>query len=499
MWFGWAGNLFAGRTDGRTSVVAADVIKWHTAALERSGDIMSVNRVRVEPSPTTTRSPDERRQAGVALRRDVPRSAHGGWAAPSDRVDPVEILINQGKDRIQELLPIRYGRMRTDPFAFLRGAAAVMAADLAHTPTTNIRIQASGDAHLNNFGSYATPEGSPVFDINDLDETLPAPFERDLKRLATSLVVAGRVVHYSEKAARKLALSAARSYREHITALARLPPVEAWNQRIDLRQAIAQVDEPKLRIAAEKHLARVLESGSQHFDLVEEKNGRLRIREKPPLVYHLSAHALPARNAFASYAQTLQEDRRVLLHRHALRDVAFKAVGVGSVGTFCAIGLLTAGDGSPLLLQIKEAQESVLAPFAGASEYSHHGERVVVGERMMQAATDIFLGWTREPIDGRHFYIRRLKDPRLADIGTKLEAALPFYASLCGRTLARAHARAGDAMMVSGYTGNGFVFEEAITDFAVVYADQTEKDWNRFLAAIKSGRIVAAAPEPKRT
>jgi uncharacterized protein (DUF2252 family) len=429
----------------------------------------------------------------------VPRSAHGVWAAPADRADPVGILIEQGKSRIQELLPIRHGRMRSDPFAFLRGAAAVMAADLARTPTSNIRMQACGDAHLDNFGSYATPEGLPVFDINDFDETLPAPFEWDLKRLVTSLVVAGRVADYSGKAVRGLALSATRSYRGHLTALARLPPAEAWNRHVDLARAIAHIDEPKVRVAEEKRLAQVLEGGSQHFGLLEEQDGAVRIREKLPLVYHLSEHTLPAHKAFASYAQTLQEDRRVLLHRYALRDVAFKAVGVGSVGTFCAIGLLTAGDGSPLLLQIKEAQESVLAPFTGPSEYSNHGERVVVGQRMMQAAPDMFLGWTRGQIDGRHFYVRRLKDSRLADVGTRLEAALPFYASLCGWTLARAHARAGDPAMVSGYVGNGSVFEEAIAEFAVAYADQTEMDWNSFLAAIKAGRIVAAAPPPKRS
>jgi uncharacterized protein (DUF2252 family) len=373
-----------------------------------------------------------------------------------------------------------------------------MAADLARTPTTNIRMQACGDAHLNNFGSYATPEGLPVFDINDFDETLPAPFEWDLKRLATSVVVAGRIAQYSRKASRALALAAVRSYREHMSTLARLTPAEAWNRHIDLARTIADIDEPKVRTAVEKRLAQVLESGSQHFGLVGEGEAP-HIREKPPLVYHLTKHDLPAHKAFASYAKTLQEDRRVLLHRYALRDVAFKAVGVGSVGTFCAIGLLTAGDGSPMLLQIKEAQESVLASFAGASQYPNHGERVVVGQRMLQAATDIFLGWTREPIDGRHFYIRRLKDSKLADIGARLEAALPFYASLCGRTLARAHARAGDAAMVSGYIGSSSAFEEAIGDFAVAYADQTEKDWNSFLAAIKAGRIVAAAPAQSKS
>jgi uncharacterized protein (DUF2252 family) len=444
-----------------------------------------------------TSSPDERREAGAALRHDVPRSAQAQWTPPADRADPVEILIAQGKSRMQELLPIRYGRMRANPFAFLRGAAAVMAADLARTPATGIRLQACGDAHLANFGSYATPEGLPVFDINDFDETLPAPFEWDLKRLATSLVVSGRVAQYSEKAARKLAYAAAKAYGEHMAELAGLPPVVAWSRRIDLAKAIADIEDSKVRDAVEKRLARVLESGAKHFGLAKTQDGKVRIPEKPPLVYHLSKHDLPARKAFESYAKTLQEDRRVLLHRHTLRDVAFKAVGVGSVGTFCAIGLLTAGDGSPLLLQIKEAQESVLAPFAGSSAYANHGERVVVGQRMMQAATDVFLGWTRAPIDGRCFYIRRLKDSRLADIGAQLQAALPFYASLCGRTLARAHARAGDPALVSGYIGSGTAFEEAVSEFAVAYADQTEKDWNSFVAAIKAGRITAAEPETK--
>jgi uncharacterized protein (DUF2252 family) len=444
-----------------------------------------------------TLSPDERRKTGAARRRDVPRSAQGEWTPPTDRADPIEILIEQGKSRIQELQPIRYGRMSKDPFAFLRGAAAVMAADLSHTPATGIRMQAGGDAHLANFGAYATPEGSPVFDINDFDETLPAPFEWDLKRLATSLVVAGRVAHYTEKAARDLALIAARNYREHLAELALLSPIAAWNRRIDLTRAIADIDQPKVRTAIEKRLAQVLDSGAQHFGLVDETG--VRIREKPPLVYHLGKHALPARKAFASYAHTLQEDRRVLLHRHALRDVAFKAVGVGSVGTFCAIGLLTAGDGSPLLLQIKEAQESVLAPFAGASAYANHGERVVVGQRMMQAATDVFLGWTTTPIDRRFFYIRRLKDARLANIGAQLQTALPFYASLCGRTLARAHGRAGDPALVSGYAGTGTALDEAIAQFAVAYADQTEKDWHRFMAAIKDGRIVADTSEAPKS
>jgi uncharacterized protein (DUF2252 family) len=442
-----------------------------------------------------TSGPAERRKLGAALRRDAPRSVQGDWAPPADRADPVAILVKQGESRMQELLPIRYGRMRADPFAFLRGAAAVMAADLAGMPTSGIRLQTSGDAHLNNFGAYASPEGVPVFDCNDFDETLPAPFEWDVKRLAASLVVAGRVAQYSEKAARKLARIAARSYREHMAELAALSPVGCWNRRIDLASAIADIEEPKLRSVMEKRLAKTLESGAEHFGLVAKKRGKPMIREKPPLIYRLDKHALPAHKAFASYGQTLQEDRRVLLQRYTLRDVAFKAVGVGSVGTFCAIGLLTAGDGAPLLLQIKEAQESVLAPYAGGSAYANHGERVVVGQRMMQAATDVFLGWTTKPIDNRHFYIRRLKDSRLANLGAQLETTLPFYAGLCGRTLARAHGRSGDPAMVSGYVGSGTAFDEAIAAFAVAYADQTEKDWRTFTAAIEAGRIVAADPK----
>lgn len=388
--------------------------------------------------------------------------------------------------------------MQADPFAFLRGAAAVMASDLSREPTPNIRVQACGDAHLSNFGTYATADGVPVFDVNDFDETLPAPFEWDLKRLATSMVVAGRVAQYPEKAGRRLALGVARSYREYTAKLAQLPPIDAWDRHVDLKQEINQIDDLKLRAALEARLKQVMESGTKHFGLVGKKDGG-HIREKPPLVYHLTEHALPAHKAFASYAKTLQEDRRVLVHRYALRDVAFKVVGVGSVGTFCAVALLTAGDGSPLLLQIKEAQASVMEPFAGASEYPNHGERVVVGQRMMQAHPDIFLGWTREPIDGRHFYVRRLKDANLADIGARLAAGLPFYASLCGRTLARAHARGGDPAMVSGYAGRGGAFDEAIADFAVAYADQTERDWQSFVAAIKAGRITAETPAPKKT
>jgi uncharacterized protein (DUF2252 family) len=434
---------------------------------------------------------DERRAKGAEWRKQVPFDAQAEWKPPANRADPVEILIEQGKTRIQELLPVRYARMKTDPFAFLRGAAAIMAADLAAGPSTGLRVQVCGDCHLGNFGGYASPEGTPVFDVNDFDETLPAPFEWDVKRLAASLATAGRVAKMPGRECRRLARTATKSYRQRLGALALMPPLDAWSSRIDLAGAIAEVDSNKIRHHVERRRETMVRGAKEHYGLVEQKNGDWRIKDKPPLVRHLSHHELHAHQAFASYTETLAEDRRVLLQRYHRRDVAFKTVGVGSVGTFCAIGLFVADDGSPLLLQIKEAQESVLAPFAGASDYANHGERVIIGERMMQATPDVFLGWTRNAVNGHYFYVRRLKDPRLANLGALLEETLPYYAKLCGHTLARAHARSGDALALSGYMGDDSDFDKAIAEFAMAYADQTEHDWRALLDAIKSGRISA--------
>jgi uncharacterized protein (DUF2252 family) len=437
---------------------------------------------------------EERRAKGADWRRRVPLGALAEWIPPQSRRDPIEVLIEQGKDRIPELLPERYKRMRPDAFAFLRGAAAIMAADLAAGPCTGLRVQACGDCHLANFGAYATPEGTAVFDVNDFDETLPAPFEWDVKRLAASLAVAGRVAKASDRECGLLARTAAKSYRRRLGELALLSPLAAWSSRVDLAGAIADIDSNKIRQKIEKRRETVLRGAAEHFGLVERHNGDWKIKDKPPLIRHLSHHELHAHQAFASYAESLQEDRRVLVQRYHRRDIAFKTVGVGSVGTFCAIGLFVADDGSPLLLQIKEAQASVLAPFAGASDYANHGERVVVGQRMMQAAVDVFLGWTRNQVNGRYFYVRRLKDARLANIGERLEAELPFYAKLCGRTLARAHARAGDAVALSAYMGDDSEFDKAIAEFAMAYADQTERDWRALLEAIKAGRITVDEP-----
>ena len=423
----------------------------------------------------------------------MPRSAHADWTPPKRRADPVQVLIDQGAHRLPGLLPLRYERMRADPFAFLRGGAAIMAADLAHTPCTGLRTQSCGDAHLANFGSYAAPDGRPVFDVNDFDETLPAPFEWDLKRLATSLVVSARVQSIGDRQARKLARSAAQAYRVHMADLAAMAPIDAWSSLIDLRDAVGEIGMVRTRTRIEKRLEAVLTSGADQFGLVEHAGGHWRIRDRLPLINHVDSHAMQARRVFASYAKTLQEDRRVLLSRYALKDLAFKVVGVGSVGTFCAIALLVSEAGAPLLLQIKEAGRSVLAPYAGASVYANQGQRVVIGQRMMQAQVDVLLGWTLRPLQGRWFYVRRLKDSRLADIGTMAAEALPFYAGLCGRTLARAHARGGDAAAISAYLGHGNAFDSAVAEFASAYADQTELDWHRFCDAIVAGRITASA------
>jgi uncharacterized protein (DUF2252 family) len=448
------------------------------------------------PAPPPLAPVADRLAAGAVRRRLAPRSGHAEWRPPADRADPVEILIAEDKHRIPELLLLRYSRMQASPLAFLRGAAAVMATDLEMTLTAGLRVQACGDCHLANFGTYASPEGTPVFDITDFDETLPAPFEWDLKRLATSLAVAGREAGLDDGACRKLARRAARAYRKTLARLAPLPPLDAWSDRVDLRAAIQAIDDRTLRHRMEKHLNAALRGAQTHYNLPERKDSTWVIHDKPDqVVHHARRHNATARAAFAAYAATLQEDRRVLLSRYSLRDVAFKVVGIGSVGTFCAIGLFVSPDDSPLILQLKEAQASVLAPHAGASAYANQGERVVTGQRMLQAATDIFLGFPRETVDGRHFYVRRLKDGRLAAIGTDFEAALPFYAKLCGRTLGRAHARAGDAALLAGYMGEGSLFEEAIADFAMAYAAQTERDWEAFRAAINTGRLTAAQPD----
>ena len=446
--------------------------------------------IRAMTSPQPLQTIVERRAAGHARRAVLSRSAHAIWEPSPSRVDPIAILKSQDADRIEALRPVRYGRMSVDAFAFLRGAAAVMNADLGSTPNTGIRTQLSGDAHLMNFGGFAGVTGDPLFDLNDFDETLPGPFEWDVKRLSASLAVAGRVQGLSDKACRALARRAAHGYRREIAQLAMVAPLDAWHARVALVEAIEAIGDRPVRKRVQARLQAVLQSNRDGFSHLVSTDGLLRLPDRPPAIYRLSDHEDVAHQAFAAYLGSLAEERRVLVRRYALRDVAFKAVGVGSVGTFCAIGLYATADGDTLLLQLKEAKTSVLAPFAGASTYDNQGERVVVGQRMLQAEPDVFLGWAQS--HGRDFYVRKLKDSRLAAIGMRIEAELlPFYAKLCGRTLARAHARAGDAAVISGYLGDGDSFDEAIAKWSIGYAHQTDRDFERFSDAIASGEITA--------
>jgi uncharacterized protein (DUF2252 family) len=440
----------------------------------------------------------ERRQAGQTLRKVVPRSLHAVWKPSSTRHDPIQTLIENDRHLLSHLLPIRYGRMRASPFAFMRGGAAIMAADLAETPTSGLWTQACGDCHLANFGTFASPEGAPVFDVTDFDETLPAPFEWDLKRLASSFVVDACGRGESEKTARQLARTVALSYRVHMAELVKLDPLQAWRLHIDVPLLLAGVPDARLRDREMKRLQLATDASHKGYPkLIERRDGAWRIRARPPLLMPLSGqaddtHEQAARTAFESYKFGLPEEQRILLDRYKLADVAFKIVGIGSVGTFCAIGLFVTSDDATLLLQVKEARPSVLAAYAGPSLYANQGQRVVVGQKIMQTTSDIFLGWTADRGDDQHCYVRQLKDSRLASIGGDLaEQGTLHHALLCGATLARAHARSGDPARIAGYLGSGGVFDAAIADFAVAYAVQVERDWRMFLEAIKAGVIEA--------
>jgi uncharacterized protein (DUF2252 family) len=440
----------------------------------------------------------DRQAAGRALRKDVPRGAHASWSKPADRADPVTALTESLRQHISHLLPIRYDRMSASPATFLRGAAGIMAADLAHTPASGLWVQACGDCHLHNFGTFATPEGTPIFDINDFDETLPAPFEWDLKRLATSFVLEAKTRGLSARIGRQLARTAVLAYRVHMRALVQLPPLDLWRAKVNVMEVVDAIEDPKIRDRETRRVAAGVEAtvtGYPH--LVEKRRGAWRIIPRPPLIFPLTGQGddtfeIVARTAFETYRRSLSEERRLLLDRYALADVAFKVVGVGSVGTFCAIGLFVSPDNATLLLQIKEARTSVLAPYTRPSEYPNQGKRVVIGQRIVQAQSDMLLGWTEQSGDDQHCYVRQLKDPRLARMADELaETSLTHHATLCGVTLARAHARSGDPAAIAGYMGSGGAFDAAIAAFAVAYAEQTQEDWKLLRAAIKSGQIDA--------
>jgi uncharacterized protein (DUF2252 family) len=441
-------------------------------------------------------SPTDRLSAGKALREALPRSAHANWQPGADRPDPIALLEESSQGRLSNLVPIRYGRMVKSPFTFLRGSAVVMAADLATTPVTGLRVQSCGDCHLLNFGGFATPERNLVFDVNDFDETLPAPWEWDVKRLAASLIVAGRSVKISGKNCQEAARSALRSYRENMGKYARISPLEVWYSRIDANVVRTFAEGAGHLQRVEQHVAKALTRTSAQTlpKLSEVVHGQWRITDFPPLIYHLPPDDLleeEVESVFQSYRQTLRDDLNVLLDRYRLVDIAIKVVGVGSVGTRCVVALLMADDNDPLFLQMKEARASVLEKYVGSSTYQNHGQRIVAGQRLMQAASDMFLGWTRSD-RGHDFYVRQLRDMKTSVDIEKLSASeLIGYGALCGWALARAHARSGDAAMISGYLGKSDEFDRAIADFALAYADQTECDHQALVNAVKSGRIGA--------
>ena len=443
----------------------------------------------MEMSTSSMPSRRERFAAGVAARQQLPRGQHAAWSPPEDRRNPVDILVAQGRTRIQELLPTRYERMRASAFAFLRGAAAVMAADLAGRPHSGLTVQLGGDAHMANFGSFASPEGQPLFDVNDFDETLPGPFEWDVKRLAASLAVCGSDAGLDKAARKALAARSARAYRKHMARLATLSPFDVWHSRIDLTDAIDAVPKGAVRRGIKQRLRAAERSHDAQYSLVERTENGPRIRDHGT-TEHIERFRPVIETVFDAYRLGAPAQLDALFRHYRLADTAFKVVGVGSVGTFCALGLFVSSDGEPLLLQAKEAQASVLEVGLSPSVFAHQGERVVAGQRVMQAEPDIFLGCPPAQVDGRWFYVRRLKDSRLANVGTVLETeALDFAASLCGRTLARAHARGGDAATLAGYMGQGGSFDDAVADFAMAYAEQTVRDWQDFTAALENGRL----------
>jgi len=439
-------------------------------------------------------SRSDRFDAGKQRRSRTSRESLADYKVTHER-DPIAILSEADATRIPELLPIRYQRMAASPFAFLRGAAAVMAHDLATMPGVGIPVQACGDCHLMNFGAFSTPEDEVLFDINDFDETLPGvDFDVDVKRLVASVAVAALDAGLSDKTARSIARSTARVYREFTIKLAKLDPLKVWHTRMVLEREAKLIDDAKLRnriLAGLSKAEKDLAADDNFPHLATVKGGDLRIEDRPPTIYHLNGatdpqHTIRTRSVFAAYSKTLPPERRVLIDRYSLRDLAFKVVGVGSVGTFCAVGLFATGDGEPLFLQIKEAQTSALERIAHAPPAAHQGQRVVEGQRVMQAASDIFLGWTDEQKTQRFFYVRHLKNRRLGWMGEAIEEdALTAYATLCGRTLGRAHARSGDPATLAGYMGKSQVFDDALASFAMAYAKQTKQDHATLTAWLK--------------
>jgi len=438
-------------------------------------------------------SREERLANGQRLRTQTPREAHAKWKSSGRQRDVIAILEKSNRNRLAELVPIRYGRMLRSPFTFLRGSAALMAHDLALGPRIGVNVQACGDCHLLNFGLFATPERNLVFDLNDFDETLPAPWEWDIKRLAASFAVAARDGGLSDARARDVTITCVRAYRENLRAYSKMSPLEVWYSRMDTDALLAMAPDAKARKFRQQLFDRARERvmESAFPKIAEQVAGQPRIIDQPPIIYHVAEDNFMQRvqHSLADYRRSLTDDRRVLLDRYRVVDAALKVVGIGSVGTRCFIALMFSEENHPLILQFKESRRSVLEPYAGKSQYDHQGQRVVMGQRLMQSSSDIFLGWMRSP-GGHDYFVRQLRDMKLSVPVEDITAPqLERYADICGLTLARAHAKSGDSATISGYLGKGDAFDEALGDFALLYADQTERDHATLVKAARAGRV----------
>ena len=462
---------------------------------------------------TESKGRQQRRLAGKEVRKKVPRESLGMWAPPADRRDPVQILIDQGDSRVADLIPIRYARMLSSEFAFYRGAAAVMASDLSYSPNTHLTVQLAGDAHLSNFGGYASPDRTFVFDVNDFDETLPGPFEWDLKRLVASFAVAGRSNGFDEQTRAGIIGRVVRTYRESVQTFSQMPRMDVWYSRLTAQDIIdkwsSKVDK-SYRKAFEKQVEKAQTKTSQKAlqKLTStDADGTIRFLSNPPFMEPFDevvgtedrdAFKYAAQAALVEYRRSLISDRRVLFSGYRVVDLARKVVGVGSVGTRCWVMLLMADhdESDVLMLQLKEAQASALEQYLGRSRAHQHGRRVVEGQRVMQAASDILLGWTQVTVRDQQvdFYVRQMWDwKESADISTMDATSLEIYAHLCGWTLARAHSRSGDRVALAGYLGTSDTLDRVLTDFAEAYADQNVKDHAALQEAASAGRIQVAA------
>jgi uncharacterized protein (DUF2252 family) len=463
-----------------------------------------------EPAPPEVRTVmtyAERHAAGKALRETCPRNSHAVWKAPSHRRDAVQQVLDAEKGRLPDLLPLRHGRMARSAFTFYRASALTMAADLASTPTSGVRVQCCGDAHLCNFGAFATPERKIIFSINDLDETLPAPWEWDVKRLAASFVVACRDNGLKDAAAKDVVATCVRNYRESMAEFSKMKTLELWYYALEPDELLG-MGHIDLRKRAMKRIEkeRAKSRGEELFPkLVEKKGEKPIIKDQLPTIFHHKGHPAGTvqptlKEAFAGYRSTLTPACQSLLDRYEIKDVAIKVVGIGSVGTLCSVVLFMAGEGDPLFLQVKEACASVLEPYAGASVFPNHGQRIVNGYHLLQPASDMFLGWAQGAGVERHrqYYVRQLRDVKISiPVETFGHAEMDLYAKWCGRALALSHARSGNSAILSGYMGKSDAFDRAIADFSMAYADQNEKDHAALERAVRKGIVKAVLEETK--